>query len=196
MHAAVEIPADPAIEADLRLAALVADGDRRAQRMLVVRLAARVQRVCLAIVGNPVDADDAAQGALLEILRAVGGYSGRSRIEPWADRVVARHASRHLARERGRATAPLSHEPPGEESVVSFAEGLPRPLRTYLDALSEANREAVVLRHALGYTVSEIAELTQSPVGTVKDRLVRGRKRLRKLIARDQNIGVEKGGKR
>jgi DNA-directed RNA polymerase specialized sigma24 family protein len=48
--------------------------------------------------------------------------------------------------------------------------------------LSRARSEAFTLHHALEYTVEEIAELTGSPVGTVKDRLVAARKQLRKLL--------------
>jgi DNA-directed RNA polymerase specialized sigma24 family protein len=45
------------------------------------------------------------------------------------------------------------------------------------------------MKHSLGYTTQEIAELTNSPVGTIKDRLVAARKQLRKLIGRDMRLG-------
>jgi DNA-directed RNA polymerase specialized sigma24 family protein len=45
------------------------------------------------------------------------------------------------------------------------------------------------MKHSLGYTTQEIAALTNSPVGTIKDRLVAARKQLRKLIGRDQRFG-------
>jgi hypothetical protein len=40
----------------------------------------------------------------------------------------------------------------------------------------------MLLRHGLGYGVDEIAELTNTPRGTVKDRLVAGKKQLRKWL--------------
>jgi DNA-directed RNA polymerase specialized sigma24 family protein len=50
----------------------------------------------------------------------------------------------------------------------------------------------LVLKHVLGCTVEEIAEMTDSPVGTVKDRLTTARRQIRKLIQRDVAIGVQK----
>ena len=47
-----------------------------------------------------------------------------------------------------------------------------------------------MLKHALGYTTEEIAELTDKPVGTVKDRLVAARKQIRRLITRELKLGA------
>jgi RNA polymerase sigma-70 factor (ECF subfamily) len=64
-----------------------------------------------------------------------------------------------------------------------------------LDNLSDDRRTAFVLRHALEYTVEEIAELTSTPVGTVKDRLVAGRKLLKRVVERDA-LREERGGRK
>jgi RNA polymerase sigma-70 factor (ECF subfamily) len=64
-------------------------------------------------------------------------------------------------------------------------EATPRSVEEYLAELPAARREVLVMKHSLGYTTEEIAELTDNPVGTVKDRLVAARKQLRKLIVRD-----------
>ena len=55
-------------------------------------------------------------------------------------------------------------------------------LDTLLNRLSHERFQAFVLHHGLDYTVDEIAELTGSPPGTIKDRLVMARKQLRKLL--------------
>src|SRR5205823_14694259 len=68
-----------------------------------------------------------------------------------------------------------------------------RPLEEYLQALPDEQREALVMKHSLGYTVEEIAELTDVPTGTVKDRLVTARRRVRRLIQRDITLGRWKG---
>ncbi|MFO0571899.1 MAG: sigma-70 family RNA polymerase sigma factor [Polyangiaceae bacterium] len=62
--------------------------------------------------------------------------------------------------------------------------------KEYLEQLPEAQREALVLRHVMGYSVSEIAEATEVSPNTVKDRLLRGTREMRRLIRRDQAIGL------
>jgi RNA polymerase sigma-70 factor (ECF subfamily) len=84
---------------------------------------------------------------------------------------------------------PMSEREPSSDVRSETA----RPLDEYLKALPSEQREALVLKHSLGYTVEEIAELTEVPTGTVKDRLVTARRRIRKLIQRDITLGRAKG---
>lgn len=179
---------------DLRLMTLVASGDRRAQRVLVHRLEARVRRIAQRLIGSGPDADDASQIALIEVLRSAHTFREEASIERWSGRIAARTVLRHI-REKRRGLAmvvPLSDAddvasiPPADNAD----EDTPRKLQEYLDKLSDPRREALVLKHALGHTTEEIAELTGVPVGTVKDRLIAGRKQLRKMIQRDMAIGA------
>lgn len=173
---------------------LVADGDRRAQRVLVHRLEARVRRIAQRLIGSGPDADDASQIALIEILRSAHTFREEASIERWSGRVAARTVLRHI-REKRRGLAmvvPLSDAddlgsvPPPEHPD----DDTPRKLQEYLNRLTDPRREALVLKHALGHTTEEIAELTGVPVGTVKDRLIAGRKQLRKMIQRDMAVGA------
>ncbi len=169
---------------------LVAKGNAHARRVVLTRVAARVQRVCMAVLRNAHDADDASQLALLDVLRGAGSWRGEGSLERWCDRLAARRAIRFAQREtRTRrqvdAHADL-HTLPAPASDGALEERLPRALQEYLDALSPERREALVLKHALGYSVAEIASELGVAQGTVKDRLVAGRKQLRKMIARDQ----------
>jgi RNA polymerase sigma-70 factor (ECF subfamily) len=81
---------------------------------------------------------------------------------------------------------------PADRGGPRLAEALPRNVQHYMDRLPEAQREAVLLRHALDYSVSEIAELTAAPVDTVKSRLLFGRRALRKLVRQDLAIAEAK----
>jgi RNA polymerase sigma factor (sigma-70 family) len=75
---------------------------------------------------------------------------------------------------------PADFLPWGRHAVQSSVEEV--SLDTLLSRLSQDRYQAFVLHHALDYTVEEIAELTGTPHGTVKDRLVTARKQLRKLL--------------
>lgn len=184
-------------QSDLGLMRRVAAADARAQRVLAHRLAPRVQRLTARLLANRADADDAAQISLMEILRSAGGFREEASIERWADRITVRAALRYAREQRRRSFRLLGAFDIDElrgQAAPRSDEQTPRPITDYLAELPDARREVLVLKHALGYTAEEIAELTDKPVGTVKDRLVAARKQLRKLIQREIRIGVPTGG--
>jgi len=183
-----------AAQSDLGLMKLVASGDARAQRVLAHRLAGRVQRVARRLLSHSADADDAAQMALIEILRSAENFRDESTIERWADRITVRTSLRYARDQRKRPWMLSSRLE--SETVRSLDDGsvvhedTPRRLEAYLGELPTARREVLVLKHGLGYTTEEIAELLGAPIGTVKDRLVAARKQIRKLIVRELRVGA------
>jgi RNA polymerase sigma-70 factor, ECF subfamily len=184
------------VQSDLGFMKLVAGGDAHAQRVLAHRLAPRIQRIAQRLLANKADADDAAQVALMEVLRSAANFREESSIERWADRIAVRTTLRH-ARDQRRRSLFMRAQPDtdafhddGEADAPSPHEDTPRKLQEYLSQLPKARREALVLKHALGYTTEEIAELTQKPVGTVKDRLVAARRQIRRLIMRELRLGA------
>jgi RNA polymerase sigma-70 factor (ECF subfamily) len=187
-----------AAQSDLALMKLVAGGDAHAQRVLAHRLAPRVQRVARRLLANRADADDAAQVSLMEILRSAQSYREEASIERWADRIAVRTSLRQVRETRRRGWLMGSSNGDAEdlrpsdpsESTQPTHEETPRPLEQYLAELPRARREVLVLKHALGYTTDEIAELVDKPVGTIKDRLVAARKQIRKSIMRELRIGA------
>jgi RNA polymerase sigma-70 factor, ECF subfamily len=195
MHVVSSKPRAAGGQSDLGLMRLVAGGDSHAQRVLAHRLAPRVQRVARRLLANTADADDAAQVALMEILRSAASYREEASIERWADRIAVRTALRQ-ARDQRKRRFFLAQQAESDDLHVHGSdsdvarEHTPRRLEEYLSELPQPRREALVLKHALGYTTEEIAELTDKPVGTVKDRLVAARKQIRRLIMRELRLGA------
>ena len=186
---------------DLGLMRRVGAGDAHAQRVLAHRLAPRVQRLSRRLVGRN-ECDDAAQLALMEILRSAGGFREESTIERWADRITVRTVLRHARDQRRRPwllgldVDAMMHSVPDTLSPKAHTrtrDETPRSVDEYLAELPAARREALVLKHALGYTTEEIAELMDKPVGTIKDRLVAARRQLRKTIRRELRVGASAG---
>lgn len=174
----------------LELMTLAASGDSEAQRAVVERLRRRVQTVALTVLGNAMDAEDAAQNGMMEILRSAGSFRGEN-LTAWADRIAVRTAMRYARQRRVRAARHDELEPdelPGSSPDLSPNAALPRPLLEYVGELPEARRVVLVLRHVMGYSIAEIAELTETSPNTVKDRLVHARAELRKRLRRDLMI--------
>jgi RNA polymerase sigma-70 factor, ECF subfamily len=178
------------------LAGQAAAGDLQAQRRLVERLRRRVQSIALSILGNVLEAEDATQVILIEILKCAGSFRGPS-LTAWTDRIAVRTAVRHARQRRVRG---MRFEPTDNldeiawSSDAAFAEAeVARDLRGYLAQLPETRRVVLVLRHMLDYSIEEIAEETEVSPNTVKDRLLHARQQLRRLIRRDRMIDESRG---
>jgi RNA polymerase sigma-70 factor (ECF subfamily) len=76
---------------------------------------------------------------------------------------------------------------PGAEDPVRDVQRLQRleRLDAALSQLSDEHRAIVLLHDTEGYKLSEIHELMNIPVGTVKSRLHRARARLREILGED-----------
>ena len=184
---------------DLDLASAAGRADGQAQRELVARLLDRVRATVHYLVGGGSDAEDLVQLALVEILRSVGSFQGRSRLETWADRVTVRTAMRELRRRRAHEKALVRDSDEGMAAADRAAEMADRRpqerealrgqlrgrLAVKLQRLSPERRAVVVLRFVHGYSIHEISRLTGAPPNTVRDRLQVGKRVLRGFILKD-----------
>src|SRR6187549_4016886 len=92
----------PDAQADVELMAAVAANDPAAQRAVAHRLAPRVRKVAGLFCRSAADADDAAQAALIEILRCAASFRVATSLERWAEQVTVRTTLRIARRERSR----------------------------------------------------------------------------------------------
>lgn len=171
-------------EADLVARTLA--GDRAAFGVLVERYAPQARRVARAVLGDPDEADDAAQDGFLSALVKLGQYDARRPFGPWLMRIVANAATDRRRRRQVRRVEPLD---PG------LVGGGPRPdteavrselgerLRAALAELPARRRTAVVLFDVEGYSHAEIAGMLGIPEGTVRSEVFHARRRLRALLA-------------
>lgn len=179
---------------DVDLMTLVAAADRSAQRALDGRLRARSLRIARSLLRNEADATDASQNSMLEIFRSAKNYRGESSLERWADRIVVRTTMRALAERRSRLTAldgavsPDDLAAPMPDTASSVAD--------FLEQLPQAMRTALVLKYGLEYSVEEIATATGVSVNTVKDRLLRAKQAMRRMVRREQFVDDWLGGGR
>src|SRR3954469_18603802 len=142
--------------------------------------AAAVYGSALRVLGNPAMAQDVAQDVFLRLWRPPGAFDARRGDLGAYLRLMARSRALDLwrsAQAGGRATDRLKitsgrDEPRAEEQPAARferdEEG--RIVRAALQALPEAQREAVVLAYWGGLTAGEIAARSGVPVGTAKSR--------------------------
>jgi RNA polymerase sigma-70 factor (ECF subfamily) len=161
---------------------------------LATRYAAKVHRLCLAMLREPARAEDAAQDSLLRAWRALGGYQPRAgALSTWLY-AITRNRCLTLLEQAGPVPQSLSDEAVEAQALDLMAaeEGAGADghalLRRLVDALPEAQRLALTLYYYEERAVAEVAAMLGQPEATVKTHLHRGRQALRGRLA-EQGLG-------
>ncbi len=173
-------------EDDAALVASTVAGDRAAFGVLVERYAGQARRVARAVLGDPDDADDAAQDGFLSALVKLAQYDARRPFGPWLMRIVANAATDRRRRRNVRRSEPLDPSLIGggpRPDAAAVRSELGERLRAALKELPERRRTAVVLFDVEGYSHAEIAGILGIPEGTVRSEVFHARRRLRTLLA-------------
>lgn len=171
---------------DDQLVAAAREGDPRATDALLRRHYDRIHAVCRRIAGGGRDADDAAQEAMIRIVRNLDRFDGRAAFATWVYRIATNAALDELRRRQRRPQLRIVGDDEQAESQVPD-ELAHRTVEAIVDRLAiddalkqlaDEFRVPVVLRDVAGLDYAEIAQVLDVPVGTVKSRIARGRKAL------------------
>lgn len=164
-------------------------GETAAFGELVERHEAVAFRVARRIAG-PDDADDVTQDAFLRAFHRLDRFRGDGPFRAWLLQIVHNTALNTLDRRRPEPVAEVPEEEPGDEELP----GERRPARELevrerrerlelkLRRLRPEHRSVLVLRDLEGLAYEEIAEVTGTPLGSVKGRLHRARGELIELM--------------
>lgn len=128
--------------------------------------------------GNAALADDLSQETLLEAWKKIAQFRSDGSFAGWLLRIGW---SRYLMTARQRKLEPLD----GQDD---FAEAAHDPntkidLEAAMAKLSAAERAALTVCYALGYSNDEAAKMLDMPLGTLKSHITRGREKLRRILA-------------
>jgi RNA polymerase sigma-70 factor (ECF subfamily) len=162
-------------------------GDEEAFRALFDAYAPTAKALALRILRQPFLADETVQEAFLAVWRKPQGYDPvRGSVRAWLMSTVhhravdlVRREEAHRRRTEGALPDP-SPEDPGEKAVE--AVDLPEEraaVRGALAQLSAEQREVIELMYFEGLTQSQVAQRTDTPLGTVKSRAVLAMRRMR-----------------
>ncbi|MGH8828090.1 MAG: RNA polymerase sigma factor SigM [Jiangellaceae bacterium] len=167
-------------------------GDTAAFGEIVRRHQDRLWAVALRTLGNPDDAADALQDAMINAFRRAGSFRAESAVTTWLHRIVVNSCLDRIRHEAARPADPVVFDADLAPSVSATESGSSDPaertalrldLESALAALPAPQRVPLVLVDVEGYPVAEVAELLGVPVGTVKSRCARARARLVPLLA-------------
>lgn len=186
---------------DAQLLAAHCAGDTRAFTEIVRRHRDRLWAVALRTTGDPEEASDALQDALISAYRRADSFRGDSAVTTWLHRIVVNASLDRLRRRAVRPWVPLPEETgeAGDRSQLADRAALIDPrdaldaretsleIAAALDELPPDQRLAIVLVDLEGWSVEEAAAIMECPTGTVKSRCSRGRAKLAARLAHLRN---------
>jgi RNA polymerase sigma factor (sigma-70 family) len=178
-----------------RLVEVAQRGDVESFNELVRLFEGRVYTVCYRMLGDAESAADAAQDAFLSAFRNLKSFRGGS-FRSWMLRIATNTCYDVLRVRKRRPSVSLDIEADDEtassplqiadtaESPDDFAQRreLAAAIQQGLTELPDEQRIVLILRDIQGLAYEEIAQITNSNLGTVKSRLSRGRARLREVL--------------
>ncbi len=193
------------MSAESELVTRARGGDPAAREELAQEHRRPAYFLALQLLGNPDDALDVAQDAMLRLFTSLNRFDSRRPVRPWLyqivrNRVVDLYRRRKVRNHESLDTLYQDGTPRydvADESVDLERDAQRAELRSRiwkaLGALTHAQREILVLRDYQDLAYSEIAETLSIPMGTVMSRLHSARKALRRILIADPDFVVGAG---
>ncbi len=156
-------------------------GDKDAFARLASRWDEKAYALAYRLTLNDAESADIKQAAMLRAYQGLGDFNGRATFSTWLYRVVV-----NLCRDSRRSRA--AHEGATRRAVFDLDRRVREPspgaarersetsrrVAEAVEALPLAIREVVIMRHYQNLAFSEVAEIVNAPVSTVKSRMARG----------------------
>jgi RNA polymerase sigma-70 factor (ECF subfamily) len=173
---------------------LVRAGDQGAFAQLVASYEKPVYHLCLRMLGDAGDAEDAAQETFLRAYLQIASYDSARSFKTWIMAIASHYC---IDRLRRRRVSLLSLDDEPLVQVLGLRCGTPLPdevalhgeravsMQRAMAHLPDETRKVVALRYWGEFTCEEIAEATGSSVNAVKSRLHRARAALANLLSPD-----------
>ena len=148
------------------------------------------------LVGSMQDVDDLVQDTLLNAFRSFHTFQPGSNCRAWLNRIMKNiHIDRIRRHARAMKTIPVSefdrfkfaYEESLKQELNSpehrvLANVLPECLEEALDALPDTFRTALTLHKLDGLSYEEVAEKMDCPLGTVRSRIIRARRKMKWML--------------
>lgn len=182
MSEAAAEPGFARLLSDERLTRRAVGGDERAFAAIFRRYHQSLFRFCLAIVGNPEDAQDALQNTMIKVLRALPGEERKIELKPWLYRIAHNESIDLLRRRRETRQLDVEQIAPGHSLAEDAAtrERL-RRLMADLRELPDRQREVLVMRELGDLDFDEIGAALGTSGAVARQTLYEARQSLRQM---------------
>lgn len=177
-------------------------GDDDAFARLVEVYQVPVYNLCYRMLGNPMEAEDAAQETFLRAYRGLSRYDPERRFVTWLLSIASHHCIDRLRRRRYPIQSfdellprqQRADDKPGPE-VALMAKEERDVVREMLGRLGDQDRAALILRYWYDLSYEEIAQSLSTSVSAIKSRLHRARRQLAEQWMLHKNVVVGVSGR-
>ncbi len=171
-------------------------GSETAFDWLVTHYHAPVYNLILGMLGDTSDAADGTQEVFLKAFRGIRNFRQGSSLKTWLYRIAIREALNHKRwfKRHLQKNVSIDAEPPEGQARIEIedlgatpferlaAREIQVAVQGALHRIPEVFRSAVILRDLEGLSYEEVAEVLECSVGTVKSRILRGRRALKEIL--------------
>lgn len=188
-----EWPADGE-KTDSELAVSAAKGNERDFREIMSRYRSRIMSICLRMLKNGTEAQEAAQDTFVKIYFHLRDYDPKKGFSAWAGS-IAINECRDRLRKRARYSRTFREITDSDADETGKHSDDEYELKKQVEAVEEAIerlpeklREVLVLKAYGEYSYEDIAGILKIRIGTVMSRLYRAREKLTELLEKDKLI--------
>jgi RNA polymerase sigma-70 factor, ECF subfamily len=181
---------------ETRLVTELQAGSETAFDWLVTHYHGPVYNLILSMLGDVADAADGTQEVFLKAFRGIRSFRQGSSLKTWLYRIAIREALNHKRwfKRHLQKNVSIDAEPEEGRTAIEIEDLAATPFEQFaahevqaavqnaLQEIPQVFRSAVILRDLEGLSYEEIAEVLECSVGTVKSRILRGRRAMKDLL--------------
>jgi RNA polymerase sigma-70 factor (ECF subfamily) len=165
-------------------------GDQAAFEKLVGRYKQHIVNIAYGIVGNTHDAEEIAQDAFLKAYLSLNKLADEKAFYRWLVKITTNLSINKKNSNARKSAHPieellLANPQQAPEAMLEQKE-LQRQILNALEQLPNEQRTVIVLRELQGFAYSEIADILDIPLGTVKSRINTARMHLRESLSKER----------
>lgn len=171
-------------------------GSETAFDWLVTHYHAPVYNLILSMLADTSDAADGTQEVFLKAFRGIRKFRQGSSLKTWLYRIAIREALNHKRwfKRHLQKNVPIDGQPVEGRARIEIEDSGATPfeqlasqeiqlaVQAALQQVPDIFRSAVILRDLEGLSYEEVAEVLECSVGTVKSRILRGRRALKEIL--------------
>lgn len=157
-------------------------GDQKAQFELYRLFYKGMYNVCLRIIGNPDDAEDAMQEAFLNAFKKIDTYQGKVSFGAWLKRIVINRSLDYLKKRRVKFEEVNERSAGVEEDDIGYKEVDMDRIRNAIQSLPDGYRVVLSLHLIEGYDHEEISQILRISNSACRTQYMRAKNKLKEIL--------------